>query len=150
MRASKKIYETERVPVAGTTRIQHIVVSALCIAVGLVIIVPRSLAPTDPDRFAYQFWGFLVGGLGLFFLFYSIRKTHETVLTEKGKAAKAVDDKIESARIAKRDAAFWTVVFWAAVIAGIAYAYDPIADLVGRRVAVYPVYCAVKVHETGQ
>jgi hypothetical protein len=145
----KKPYETERVPVARTTRIQHIVVSSICIIAGLAIFVLNASAPPGPDKFAPEFLGALLGGVGIFFLVYSIRKTHEPVLTESGRAAKAADDRIQSEKQAKREAAFWVFAFWAAVIAGIVYAYDPIVDQFEGRVAAYPIYCAVAVPETG-
>jgi hypothetical protein len=148
----KKTYECELVPVNPKTRVQNIIVSSICVIVGalLIIIGPSLLVRPDPDNVAYQLWGFLVGGLGVYFLVRSIRRTQEPALTDRGKAAKAADQRIESAKQAKREAAFWTFTFWATVIAGMAYSFDPIADLFEGRIAVYPVYCAGKVYEAGE
>jgi hypothetical protein len=146
---SRKTYETERVPVARKTRFAHIIVSCVCIVGGLLLFLPTIFDTYGSDVAVPRVYGVLIGGLGIFFLIRSIRRTHEAVLTERGKAAKAVDDRIESARIAKRDAAFWTVAFWAVVIVGIIYAYDPIIDQFENRIAVYAIVCNASFSESG-
>jgi hypothetical protein len=148
----KKTYEYELVPVNPRTRAQNIIVSSIGVVVGalLIFIAPSYLARPGDGNITFHLWGLVTAGLGVFFLVRSIRRTHESVLTARGKGEKAADDRIESAKQAKRDAAVWTFAFWAAVIAGMAYSGDPIADLFEGRIAVYPVYCAGKVHETGE
>lgn len=139
-----KTYETESVPISQKSKSVNIGIGITIIAVGALFFLQVFVVPA-PEKSPFVFLGIFIGGFGVFSLVRSIRQTHERVITAAGKAAIAAEKRIA----AQHNSELWGWLFIAAVIAGAAYFFEPIADLFEHRIAVYPVFCSTSLTSTG-
>lgn len=142
-----KSYETELVPIPAKTKWLYICLSTIGAAFGFGIFV-NSVGTDSTDKAPGVIWGLIIAALGVFFLVQSIRKTHERVITEAGKAAIAVKAKADARARAENNAALMVFLFWVAVIAVGIYCIEPVMDMFGSRISAYPVICSTQVPGT--
>jgi hypothetical protein len=146
---STKKYDSASVPITRATRWRRITNRALVCVIGVAIIYGALHGERTHNGDVLAIYALLALVVGILYLVRALRQTHELVLTEAGKAAKATDATTEARQFREglqQLKAFTVVVL---VFAGVIWFAKSIINVVQGRTTVYSVHCAKWVDTEG-
>jgi len=132
---AKKQYESIQVAVPRGRRIAKLAFASLFCIFGLAVLVGALLHKNEAALL-----GVSILAIGIIALI-TFKPTHESQLTEQGKALKAADDAAAARRTKQWEDAFRSLLYFVGVIGAIVYFAPAVFNTLGDKVRIYPIYC---------